>query len=98
MEILRCLADGCPACAIIPAPGVGRRPQYVGEDTKLTNVYIRFYQQAYRKSGETTDIAAGYSRLNAQLEKAQALLRADPTFNNEYVSSDITYVDPLLQG
>ena len=87
-----------PSCAVIPGRPSSRKSEFVGEDTVQETIFIRFYQMAMRKGGEVAETSAAYSRLNAMHEKAQAIVRTDPTFGSTFVNSEIISVDPLLHG
>jgi hypothetical protein len=84
--------DGPSAVIYIVQPN-SRLSVFVGEDTVSETAAIRFYQPATRMYGESAETAPGLSRLTAQLEQAQVLLRADPTFGSEFVMTEIKSVD-----
>jgi hypothetical protein len=87
-----------PAGAVIPAQPSEREIIFPGEDTVRETVYIRFYQPALRKQGEAAETAAGMTRLIAMFEQAELLLRTDPTFGSQFVSSRIVNIEPKLPG
>jgi hypothetical protein len=87
-----------PAGAVIPGRPSSRGAVFVGEDTIIETILIRFYQLAFRKAGEAAEIALGYTRLMAMVEQAEILLRTDPTFTATFVNSRITNIDPQLPG
>lgn len=87
-----------PAGAVIASTPSPREDVFVGEDTVTETLKIRFYQPAQRKSNEAAEIAAGLTRLIAMFEKAEVLLRTDPTFGSTFVASKITNIDPLIAG
>jgi len=90
----------CPAGAVFAKPGgpTSRNDVFVGEDTLIETVSIRFYQEAVRKSGEASEVAAGMTRLISMFETASKLLRTDPTFGSTFVTSKISNIDPQLPG
>lgn len=85
-----------PAAAIIPAEPKSRISQYIGEDTITETYVVRFYQPAYRTADDEAETSAGLTRLMAMLDKAEALLRADPTFGSQFVNSEIRNVIPSV--
>ena len=88
--------ESLPAGAVIPMRPKSRVSQYVGEDT-ITEVYsIKFYQPAYRKQGDPSEVSAGTTRLMAMLDTASAILRADPTFGSTIVNSELRSIDPFI--
>ena len=89
-----------PAGAVFPTPSgpTSRLTEFVGEDTVTESISIRFYQPAARNSTESPEVAAGITKLIAMVEKAEVLLRADPTFESTFVNSEIINILPLLPG
>ena len=87
-----------PSAAVIPSIPNPRDAQYVGEDNITETILIRFYQSANRKAGEAAEVAAGMTRLIAMFERAESLLRTDPTFGSTFVNTKITNINPLLPG
>jgi hypothetical protein len=87
-----------PACSVIASQPSPRTDVFVGEDNVTETLQIRFYQSAVRKAGEPPEVAAGMTRLIAMFEKAETILRTDPTFGSTFVYSKITNVDPLVSG
>lgn len=84
-----------PAAAIIPTQPHSIVAQYEGEDTITETYSIRFYQPAYRTSVDSAEIAGGVIRLIAMREKARSILRTDPTFGSQFVTSKIS-VNPTI--
>ena len=87
-----------PAGAVIPKPPTSRLIEFVGLDTITETFAIRLYQLAVRKVTEDPETASGVTRLISMLEKAQLLLRVDPTFSSSFVMTEIRSVDPMLGG
>jgi hypothetical protein len=87
-----------PAGAVIASRPSPRTDVFVGEDTITETLRIRFYQPALRKSSEAAEVASGMTRLIAMFEKAEVLLRTDPTFGSTFVSSKIVDIEPLMVG
>ena len=85
-----------PSASVYNTSPTTRASVFVGEDTIKETVAVRFYQPALRMKGEPADVAAGMTRLIAQLEQAQKLLRADPTFGSQFVMSEIRSVESRL--
>lgn len=71
---------------------------FVGMDAPTETYVIQFYAKAARKAGENAEHAPGMTRLIAMCEKVKQLLRADPTFGSQFVTSKITGVKCPLPG
>jgi hypothetical protein len=87
-----------PVGAVLAGKPRRRHTVFVGQDTKTETIIIRLYQPATRKAEEAAEVAPGMTRLMAMVDKAEILLRTDPTFGCLFVGSEITDVDPLLPG
>ena len=87
-----------PACSVIASQPSPRSDVFVGEDSVFETLQIRFYQSAARKSNEATEVAAGMTRLIAMFERAEIILRTDPTFGSTFVYSKIININPLISG
>ena len=87
-----------PAGAVLAGRPNPRKSIFVGEDTVTETIFVRFYQPAYRKATEVAEVAAGMTRLIAMVERAEVLLRTDPTFGSVFVNSEIVDIDPLMSG
>ena len=85
-----------PGCSITPAQPSPVEPTFVGEDTDTETFIIRFYQTATRAVLENAETAAGVTKLIAMCDKAKSLLRTDPTFGCNFVSSNIRNINPML--
>ena len=87
-----------PSGSVIASQPSPRTDVFVGEDTVKETLQIRFYQPAIRKISEAAEIAAGMTRLIAMFERAEIILRTDPTFGSTFVYSKIINIDPLVYG
>jgi hypothetical protein len=55
--------------------------------------HIRFYQTGARGTTDAAETAPGIMALMAQCDEAKLLLRADPTFQSQFVYSSIKDID-----
>lgn len=88
-------APELPAAAVIP-DDQPLQDTFVGQDTVISHLRLRFYQPAWRtwnggtpNTQEAPENAAGMTRLVAMMEQARLLLRTDPTFASQFVYSKI---------
>jgi len=85
-----------PAGAVLAMTPASRSTVFVGMDTLKDTIAVRLFQGRTRAEADPTEVAAGITRLWGMVERAEVLLRTDPTFGAQFVSSEIMSVNPLM--
>jgi hypothetical protein len=82
-----------PACAVWPDKPSPIESETVGQDMDFETFHIRFYVSGARGLLDPAETTPGIMTLMAMCDEVKLLLRADPTFNSQFVYSSIKDID-----